>query len=266
MILLVPLFSNDNDILARMYRVSKQIETRKFRLSKGISISKDLLFKRPDIYALYNNVMKYDRSYTHLVIDTYDGCANDSAFALEACGIGSKCLDYVVILDMSDCLDYVLHRLTKCSIANIRNMPNYDRVSSSIMNLQYGNLEHVTLGTLSRLDRNVEAYVRNLVVGVQQLEYSEDLTEREVLERVLVSFFVKVLEETARIKDFCMEYVKQHIPDKFIYRSKSFSASLATSSIPINESLILQQRDYCDYTVDLKSYRRFEYLGGAYES
>jgi hypothetical protein len=265
MILLIHLYS-DYDINNDMLRVSKQIETRQFRLIKGVErLPISLAAKRPDVANIFNTVLKNDRQYTVYGIK-YPGCANDNAFILEACGIGSKSLEYSVILDMSNSLDYILHRLTKCDPMNVRMLENYDHISSNILNLRCEKLEHVTLGTLAALDKRIEHYIRSLVLQIQQTDYLEDLTEREVLERVLVSFFTEVLEETAKIKDYCMMYLKKQLSTTFIYRSKSFAASMATSSVKLEEPLVLKQDSFCDYTVNLKSYKRFEYIGGAYES
>ena len=72
MILLIHLYS-DYDINNDMLRVSKQIETRQFRLIKGVErLPISLAAKRPDVANIFNTVLKMIDNIQYMVLNIQD--------------------------------------------------------------------------------------------------------------------------------------------------------------------------------------------------
>ena len=136
--------------MEKVSRVSKQIETRDFKLAQDLTKIKEI---NPDIFAKVEELSKASRQY-----ELQAGGANDNLFLLEILGVGKYCKKYSVVLDMSDCLDYILHRLSGCSISSVRQLQDYDNISKNIIGLNFDELQNLTFSDLFALDDKLAKY------------------------------------------------------------------------------------------------------------
>lgn len=237
----------DAQVLNSMELLSKQIETRGFKLEKDFSPLKEI---NAELFDRCVALQQQKREYTFQA-----GGAKDSLFTLELLGVGAYCKQYTVVIDFSYALDYVLHRLSGCSINNIHKMDNYDEISFNIMNLNFRKLHNINFSVLFVLDDELAKYLNNLLQKVSG-EYS---SHNKIINEFCLQFYQEIIREVTKIKDYCMIYVKNLYANQVVYRSKSYAASVATSSVPINEELELIMDGYETYKIPIKSYACLEY-------
>lgn len=249
MLLLVNLFS-DSSVLSDFARYSKQITKRQFSLAKDLTPVQDICSNKEFIDKI-NKLSTQRREYAQIG-DSF----SDNLFPLELLGVGKDCREYTVVIDLSDSLDYILHLLTHCDIKKVRSMPNYSEVSSHIMNLEYEKLGNLKFGSLLSLDEKLVEYVQTLVATASE----KCNVERAVIEETVFLFYKNVSEMASRVKEYCILYLKeQYEKGTIVYRSKSYSAVVATSIIPIDLELQLHYDSYSDYSLKVKSYKVYEY-------
>ena len=56
-----------------------------------------------------------------------------------------------------------------------------------------------------------------------------------------------------------MMFLQQLNPGSFVYRSKSYTSSVATSDVAINEQIVIKANNCDDYELVVRSYEMFEY-------
>ena len=122
----IDLFS-DSMMTRTNNRSVKQIEKRSFSLDvtlatietkfKELLPEEEFALFRRSVYESINVKREYTGIGTNFC---------DNKLYLEYLGIGKYAKDYTVIVDLSNCLDYILHRLTGCDPNKIRNIENYD--------------------------------------------------------------------------------------------------------------------------------------------
>ena len=185
------------------------------------------------------------------------GC--DSLFEVEALGIALYAKQYTMILDFSDSLDYILHRLSRCDMRSIRNIPDYRKISNSIMNFDFSSVEEVLFETFFQVDPKLDEYFKGLLENSEHITVSSENKMNWVIGR----FYIDILEMAARIKDYTMTYFAKHTPKhSFAYRSKSFSAALGSSDHKFDSRVVFTQDGFSDYALDLKFYEPFDYVKG----
>lgn len=184
----------------------------------------------------------------------------DSHFSLELLGVGKNCEQYLILLDFSECLDYVLHLMSKCSTESVRRIPNYAAISRALLNNDFQNVNEVTYSVLMGIDPLLDKYLEDLYWEIS--DDCDDLvkTDELLLRRFLVSFYSKLLEQAQVIKAYIMVFLRQ-FDTTFRYRSKSFAASLGTSSKRYEDlNLILKNDGYEDYHIKLQVFEKYEYI------
>lgn len=247
--MLVNLFS-DSGVLSDFARCSKQIMKRQFSLVKDLEPVQEICSNK-EFVELINSLRDQKREYSQI-----GESFSDNLFPLELLGVGKDCREFTVVLDLSDSLDYVLHLLTHCEIANVRAMPNYSEVSKYIMNLEYEKLGNLKFGSILSLDDHLVKYAQSLFSIAA--EHSD--VEKAVLEETVFLFYKNISEMASRVKEYCILYLKnQYEKGTVVYRSKSYSAVVATSTIPINLDLELHYDNYSDYSIKVSSYKVYEY-------
>ena len=238
---------NNASVMEKVSRVSKQIETRDFKLAQDLTKIKEI---NPDIFAKVEELSKASRQY-----ELQAGGANDNLFLLEILGVGKYCKKYSVVLDMSDCLDYILHRLSGCSISSVRQLQDYDNISKNIIGLNFDELQNLTFSDLFALDDKLAKYLSSLIRSA-----SEDYTDpNRIIQEFVLKFYTEVVSEVSSIKDYCMMFLQQLNPGSFVYRSKSYTSSVATSDVAINEQIVIKANNCDDYELVVRSYEMFEY-------
>lgn len=237
-----------------MPRDSRHIEERGFKLVADLEVIKDV---NPQMYTVaveqskrVANVIGNGKRYSRLG----DG-ACDTLFVLEALGVGDSCRKYTVIIDFSNALDYILHRITNCSMENIRKLNDYERVSRCVINQRYSELTDISFQDLFELDDNLAMYLGKLLNATAE-EYTE---KNKIVSEFSAKFYKEITHEVAKIKDYCILYLRKLHKGDFVYRSKSYAASIATSSIFIDDTIEIISNGYENYTVAVKSYEKFEF-------
>lgn len=218
--MLIDLF-NDETVLKDYNRLLAQVETRAFRLDCSEEYLKNLCSSDDDFYSNISALSQEERTYSH----SY-GCGCDSHFLLEAMGVGRDCKKYTIIYDMSNCLDYILHRLTGCSIDKVRQIKNYNEVSKGILTLNFEALENVTLGDILAIDPKITEWLISLIDNIVS---GSNLTEGEIMDLLLLRFYRTILQEANSIKSYVIMYIRRHF--SAVVRSKFLCGMLASSDV-----------------------------------
>lgn len=258
--LLIDLFS-DSNIIGSMNRVTRQIETRPFNFSSNINFGEANASQERigRLVGYYYQMSGTPRSYSRFEDGDDNKSSNissDNMFIFEACGLEKGSADNTVVLDFSESLDYVLHILSNCDMENIRKLDNYSAVSRAIMNMDFDNLATVSLGSLMRLDEKLKKYC----IGILHKATAEESNEDVILKKLLFTFFKNVLSTTALIRDYCALTLRDSTENHYIYRSKSYAAAVLACNAAVDEELLLKSDEYGDYSVHIRSYKKFEYL------
>lgn len=253
----VDLFKN-SDVLKTYLRTSKKIETRGFSIRRSLkNIDDVVLCEHPEKLDAYKRRLlaleERGREYSHV---GYSGC--DNLLELELLGVGAYCKKYTTVFDFSDKLDYVLHRIYGCSTEKVRGIPQYSKVSRAMLNYDFSEVEDVGFDILFNIsDKIFEDFVKI------SNELSDCTSAEEQLSLTVFQFYAKLLQVLSNVKDYAVSSITLSQPDKsFVYRSKSFSSSIASSDFPLNEDLVLRQEGFENCVVAVKSYEPFEWLKG----
>lgn len=246
MILRIDLF-NDTLIVNSLEQQSRQVESRKFELQLSLDPVKEL---NESVFKAAVALSTLPRTYV-----ARGGGSEDNLFLLETLGVGKYCKKYTVILDFSLALDYVLHRLSGCNINNVHKLANYEFMSKCIMNLKFDKLGGYTFSSFFDLDDNLTRYLNNLL-SKSATEYTEENT---IIQDFILQFYTAITKEVADIKDYCFMYLQRSHVGNFSYRSKSYAASVASSSVEFNEEIELISAEHEAYSIPIRSYLAYEY-------
>lgn len=238
---------SDAAVLNSMDQLSKQIETRRFRVAKDL---KPLIEINKELYEKCLRLGNTNREYTFQV-----GGAKDSLFVLELLGVGEYCRPYTVVIDFSYALDYILHRLSGCKVENIRKMNNYNEVSFNIMNLNFTKLHNINFSDLFRLDDNLANYLNSLLHKVS----AEYASHNKIVNEFCLAFYKEIITEVTKLKDYCTIYLKNAHKDQLVYRSKSYATSILTSNIKIEDEFEIISGTNEIYKIPIKSFSCLEY-------
>lgn len=239
-----------------------QVETRKFSIDPCLGsiddIEKHVICYNTKALNEYKESLKCaiesGRKYDHI---GYAGC--DNLFEVEALGIAKYCKRYTMILDLSDSLDYMLHRLSKCNIDAIRNMPNYSKISNAIMNYRFDDVEQIFFNSFFQIDHALDEYFVKLLGTANDVTISSD----NKMNWIVNKFYVDIINTACSVKDYTMTFLRSKLQkNTFAYRSKSYSAALASVENVFDENIIFHQDGYEDYNVDIKCYEPFGYIKG----
>lgn len=238
------------------FKVARQIEKRNFKLVQSLDSIDDIVEcpdrERTIAYKEYLcDLAKKTRNYQH--IGTI-GC--DNLYDLEALGVGAYSMPYTVVLDFSNALDYFLHLTYGCKIVDIRRIPDYNNVSSAILNYDFSKTVGITFGVLFDISEELNTKLAKMLTDADP--HCHNLEEKR--NWVVYHFYLELLTTISQVKDYVVSYLNHTLKDKkFIYRSKSYSSSIATSGEPFTEEIILQQRGFDNYVLQPRSYKVLEY-------
>lgn len=205
--------------------------------------------------AEYNKKIENGRVYLDI------GRSNnyDSLFELEAMGLSMYSKEYQVILDFSNHLDYILHRMTGCNPDNINRLPNYHDVSYALLNYDFSRINDLNISVLFGLDPKLDQKFEEIAKDVK--EQCDDVGD-SLTQKIAYTFLTGVLDTIVPIRDYVAIYVKQRgagTKGEIKYRSKNFSSALLTSSSPFVEDILIHQDPFMDLTLHPKCYKRYEY-------
>lgn len=194
------------------------------------------------------------------------GSGRDNLYELETLGIAEFSKNYVMIMDFSLALDYVLHRLYKCKMEDIRKIEDYDLISSAILNCSFDNVDsNFTFQRLMSVSDELAMAVARLS---EKAKENTSLPINKQVSWMVYQFYKDILSELNRVKFYAMMMVCSKIQriaeHKGVIRSESFSTILATTDVRINEMVELVQsnrKEVLPYGVSVRSYAPFEYMG-----
>jgi hypothetical protein len=181
------------------------------------------------------------------------GVKVDTHSELEKLGACQYCEKYTVIISLEDSLDYILQRLTGCSLDSVRSISSYKVLSRSLLKLNYESLEDLDLGYLLNLDPKLDEYFNLIYSSVE----SED-----PYSAFLEKFVGDLLRECDRILNLIsIEFYHKcrEVTDSVKLRSKSTCSYILTSSEKLEEEIIIRSSQVEDYTIKVKYFDLMEY-------
>lgn len=258
--MVIDLFSNIK-LTKDFTRADNYVNQRKFILDDSVDAikshfeieckNKAFLDFKNEVYA----ALMSQRYYSHLG-KSY--C--DNLFTLELLGVEKNSKKYVILLDFSDCLDYIIHLLTNCSIDNIRNIPNYSIISRAFLNNDFTELGDTTWDVLMNKDPILDKYLENLYWELSDGCEDAVKTDELLLRKFIFHFHSRLLEQVKVVKAYIMAYLRT-IDSTFLYKSNSYAASIGTSSNYLEDTeLLLKNNGSPDYKINLQIFQRFGYL------
>lgn len=197
------------------------------------------------------------------VYNSIFGNAYDSHFILEAMGLEKNTKENIIVVDLSNSLDYVLHRLTGCSVESVHKLNNYEAVSRHIMNYNFSALSNVKIKDLAALDLNIAEWIASLLISVS----NNQLSDTEILNMLITKFYRAITIEAQKIRNYIMFYLRSTCNDTFIIKSRSLCSILATTDAEIDDvcTLFESGRDDVEYDLHILKFKKYEfYRGGAY--
>lgn len=253
----IDLFKN-RDIFKDGPRLLKQIESRKYSLCVSEDELQEVLKSDKGFLTNISNKLKEGRIYKN-----YYSCSTDNLFEVEALGVGLYTKKYTIIMDFSDKLDYVLHRLTGCPTELIRALPNYQHISKCILTLNYDGLRSLRIGDFMDISPEICNWFAQILESITS---GGDMQDDEVLEAFVSLLYQNIINEVNRLKTYVCMFLKDKYYSDFTIRSKSLSSIIATTDIKIDTkiSLIDSQHNFEECELQLYSLEKYEYFTGGY--
>ena len=126
---------HDDKLNKEFSRADNYINKRSFTLNADIEELKQHLnvnCNKPEFIKFRNEVVK--AACSERDCEEFVGSYSDNHFSLELLGLEKNSKKYMVLVDFSESLDYILHLLSHCDMENIRAIPNYTEVSKAFLN------------------------------------------------------------------------------------------------------------------------------------
>lgn len=259
--MIVNLFEN-NTILKDCARADRYVHNRTFSLNTTPEdVEKHLASVESDSKQFIKfrdntlQLLHLKRKYSEL-----GGYYCDNMFNLELLGLDKNSKKYMILVDFSEALDYVLHRLSHCKMENIKSIENYSLLSRCLLNNDMSEIEHLNFSVFMNIDKELDQYLVDLYTEVENSYSDPYRTEDKLLERYITVFYNRLLGEIDGLKAYIMRYLREE-NDSLRYKSKSFAASVGTLDVvPVDNVLILKDNSYEDYTLNLGVFEKYEYV------
>lgn len=257
LVLLVDLY-NSRRMSANYKKDRAQMESRKFQLEYPVEGVRSYLncTNKAEIdrfIAQCSEQAENGRYYKKVIA----GGAVDSAYVLEAMGLGRYSYEYQIIFDFSDKLDYYLHKLTSCSPGIVRGLADYKNVSYAVLNNDYGKVQDVGFEALMRLDKRVVDYFAMLMLKSQN---NGIIGDAACTKDVVYSFYYQLLSYLSNDRDYMVAKLRSSFRGmSFVYRSKNLCSAVISSEFPFTEEVVLRQEGFQDCVIAPRCYKRYEY-------
>lgn len=235
-----------------------QMETRKFKLAYPVENVQEYLAceNKSEIDHFIQKCNKLghaDRYYKKVT----GSSSVDSAFVLEAMGLGMYSYRYQIIFDFSDKLDYLMHNLTGCQSAAVRQLPGYHDLSYAILNNDYSRLATINFQDLFKVDKQIMMYFERLSFETRELGIIENTAR---MKEIVYRFFNDLMTTLTNIRDYAMSRLNsEYRTYGFVYRSKNLSSAVISSGIDFREDVILRMKNLEDCLITPRCYERYEY-------
>jgi hypothetical protein len=252
--LLVNLFENPKLITAHEKILAKL-------KGRNCDILEDLSFYQEEVAASGEST---DKSYhINSVLENmnkerrykeYFGKIADSHIEIEKLGVCKYAKPYTTIVSLEDSLDYILHRLCKAEVSNIRSIPNYFEVSRAILKLNYKGMEGLNFNWLMNADGNLARFL------VEMHENTNDDSDNRAGDFVH-EFINRLIQEVSHVTEYISFYYNTLLErDSSVIRSKSFCSFVISTDKKLDDVLYLRSAGFEDYAIRVRSFERKEYL------
>lgn len=242
----------DSSIIVRAGQPLGYMADRKCEVVENLDIYKDKIAEDLDEKFHIESVVKAsgtDRTYVRLF-----GDMTDSHNEIEKLGVCKHCRRYTTIISLEDSLDYILHRLTGCSVEKARSLTSYDVVSRALMKLNFDAMEGIEFGHIMETDPAVSSYLDKLY---SSLDCEEENKQFEFLSMFTSSMF----SEIKRVLEYTVfEYLFSLDKGTAVLRSKSLCSFVLTSDKKLEDELIIKCEGFEDYRLKVRSFEKWQYL------
>ena len=158
---------HDDKLNKEFSRADNYINKRSFTLNADIEELKQHLnvnCNKPEFIKFRNEVVK--AACSERDCEEFVGSYSDNHFSLELLGLEKNSKKYMVLVDFSESLDYILHLLSHCDMENIRAIPNYTEVSKAFLNGDMDALAKETYSIFIQCDPALTKYMSDLYLEV----------------------------------------------------------------------------------------------------
>lgn len=242
--LLIDLFSKPV-LSASLARAIAYLEERMCTVVYNLDAYKTM--KPENIYqeshiAIVNSTYNSPRKYTKIF-----GQPQDSHMEIEKLGVCRYCKKFTIVISLEDCLDYVLHYLSDCSIDKVRKLENYMLLSRGILNVNYKFLDKFEYFSLLNVDDKLNDYLIDL--------YQDDSDTA-----FITNFFSEVVQTCSRMVDYIYAEIKEIYGATIVARSKGLATIVVSSDVRIEDEIVLRYEGKQDYVFKIKCLERLEHL------
>lgn len=170
----------------------------------------------------------------------------DSAFDIEMLGVERYSKKYSVLFSLQDSLDFILNQLCGVDTELVRRIPNYQRISRGLLNINVEMLGQANFGELIGIDPRLDNYIAK--IDASALNYAD----------FILKFFGEITECcNALLHKLAMQYqcLSKGNGNNLSLKSKNISSVAFASEIPVNDAMEIKE----DYFIIIKSYEKHEY-------
>ena len=204
------------------------------------------------IIELLNLVEKNNKKGNIVRYPSFCSGYTDQYFDLEVLGIECYAQQYSIVADLSDKLDYVLHRLSGCTTAEVRQIPNYEQLSKAILSVDTNSSFDISV----LLD--VSPKLTNWLNSIYNAAVAKD-NSNSLQYNFFCSLFQEIQYELNTLKVNIFHQLKRLGGEGVIVRSYSYTSIVSTSAQPFNATFEFTQDGYENCIVEIKSYEKFQY-------
>lgn len=256
----------DTNQIQKMRRQYGKMLTRNYEILPQYSdlAGMDSYFSNKEELKYYKDTLfvklKRGRNYSYI-----GEASRDSLYELETLGVGTYTQGYVWIADFSKSLDYVLHRLYRCNMEQIRKIEDYDLISGSIMNCNFSRMDSTI--TFERLLHASDELLYAIGRLSKEAKEKESLNVNNQVSWMIFQFYKSIISELHDVKYYTMMMLCAAnglgLEKKGVIRSNNFSSIVATASRRFDGMVTIHQKDSSieDYQIAVRSYAPYEYLG-----
>lgn len=254
----VDLFKN-SEIRSNGQRLSPQIETRKClveqkalkNLPREVDGVDSAVLQQFRLHII--ELTEKPRQYMHI-----GSAGSDNLWELEMLGICKYARRYTMVLDFSDALDYILELTFGCDREAIRNIENYQNISKQLMTYNLAESEE-KFGVLFNNEVMKKVYLRFMSAINNNIALTQ-LSQDERLAMMVYTFYKDVLEKVADLRDYIVSYILCENKGDTVFRSKTFSSAIISSSKEYDTSIVINYDGHASYTIPVRYYEMYDWI------
>lgn len=179
----------------------------------------------------------------------------DSHFNLETLGVCRYCDTYTVVIDLSNILDLVLHRITGCNPDKVSEMPNYEEFSKALLGFKETANPTLLFRDFITVDTEVSKWINDFIPKYN----TDDVNQENAIEKTIMMLAEIQTQIIFTLNDFKF-YIASHLSQYAGVKIRSFDYDRIIVShfkeLDADCTLIL---DGYKRKINVKSYKKFEY-------